>query len=101
MIAATLLGFAVAVFFLAGIGALLRRAVRVTERNMQNRLDRVLGDDRKLAAAVVAQRYKEAAAAGKTPIDHVVLAHPSGELIHVICAEDAAEEAQRILEEGE
>lgn len=95
MIAGTLLGFAVAVFVLAGVGALLRR----NNKTVDARIERILGDDRKLAAGVVAQAISEAVIAGKHPVAYRVLNHPSGDVIDVICAEDAYENAEAILRE--
>ena len=98
MIAATLVAFAVAVFVLAGIGEVTRR---LEERRHRGNLKRALADDRRLAAGVVAQAISEAWRAGKHPVGYRVLNHPSGDVIDVICAEDAAAGAEQILREGE
>lgn len=108
MIAGTLIGFGVAAFALASIGGLLRAGQRMLARANQADLDaagadvlRALADDRRLAAGVVAQAISEAWRAGKHPVGYRILNHPSGDVIDVICAEDAAANAEQILREGE
>lgn len=101
MIAAMLVGFGVAAFALASVGALLRAGRRMLARADQRDLAAALSDDRRLAAGVVAQAISEAWRAGKHPVGYRVLNHPSGDVIDVICAEDAAENAEQILREGE